>query len=56
MRVGKIPLFLYELYEDSFPESTAAGGYAKRRPTGALLQGNRARWHFENADGRENAI
>ena len=33
----------------------AAGGYKKWCPTAMILPLKCARWHFENADGRENA-
>ena len=34
----------------------AAGGYVKCCPPAAIFPRKCARWHFQNADGRDNAV
>ena len=34
----------------------AAGGYMKCCPPAAIFPRKCARWHFQNADGRDNAV
>ena len=37
-------------------KSTAAGGYVKWCPPAVIFPQKYARWHFQNADGRDNAV
>ena len=36
--------------------AAAAGGYVKCCPPGAIFPRKCGRWHFQNADGRDNAV